>query len=182
MLSIVKLGWKPEDVVLLKRSKEDVQNVDHIIINHDIATVREFMFCKVRVWKGYFCNWLRKNWLTLTSFHQWTTTKHWIPPPFVPPTRISEKIFPLTCLIWNLAPPLPLPPPPLTKSVFSVIPFSSIGKAVAENLSPDQTILERFVFSFFQNAVKSLIRCIKWLKFDSHLPKKNLLFASLNAL
>ena len=74
------------------------------------------MFCKVMVWKGYFCNWLRKNWLTLTSFHQWTTTKHWIPPPFVPPTRISEKIFPLTCLIWNLA-----PPPPPWQSLFSVL-------------------------------------------------------------
>ena len=114
--------------MLLKRSKEDVQNMDHIIINHDIATVREFMFCKVRVWKGYFCNWLRKNWLTLTSFHQWTTTKHWIPPPFVPPTRISEKIFPLTCLIWNLAPPSPSPHPPW-QSLFSVLsPSVLLGK------------------------------------------------------
>ena len=41
MLSIVKIGWKPEDVVLLKRSKEDTKNVDHMMINHDIATVRE---------------------------------------------------------------------------------------------------------------------------------------------
>ena len=38
------------------------------------------------------------------------------PPPFVPPTRISEKIFPLTCLIWNLA-----PPPPPWQSLFSVL-------------------------------------------------------------
>ena len=56
ILSIVKIEWKPEDVVLLKRSKKDIKNVDHMMINRDIATVREFMFCKVRVWKGYFCN------------------------------------------------------------------------------------------------------------------------------
>ena len=48
------MGWKPEDVALLKRSKKDIKNVDHMIINHDIATVREFMICKVKVWKGYF--------------------------------------------------------------------------------------------------------------------------------
>ena len=55
-LSIVKLGWKPEDVVLLKRSKDDIKNGDHMMINHDIATVREFVFCKVKVWKVYFYN------------------------------------------------------------------------------------------------------------------------------
>ena len=48
-MSILKIGWKPDDAVLLKRSKEDIKNVDHTMINHDIATVREFMFCKVRV-------------------------------------------------------------------------------------------------------------------------------------
>ena len=36
---------------------------------------------KVRVWKGYFCNWLRKNLLTLTSSPHWTTIKYWPPPP-----------------------------------------------------------------------------------------------------
>ena len=40
-LSIVKIGWKPEDIVLLKRSKEDIKSVDHMMINYDIATVRE---------------------------------------------------------------------------------------------------------------------------------------------
>ena len=59
-----------------------------------IATVRELMFCKVSVWEGYFLNWLRKNWPTLTSSPQWTATKYWIP-PFYPPTRISEKIPPI---------------------------------------------------------------------------------------
>ena len=31
----------PEHVVLLKRIKEDIKNVDHVMINYDIATVRE---------------------------------------------------------------------------------------------------------------------------------------------
>ena len=46
-LRIVKIGWKPEDVVLMKRSKKDIKNGNYMMINHDIATVREFMFCKV---------------------------------------------------------------------------------------------------------------------------------------
>ena len=67
------------------------------------STVPEFMFCKVRVWKGYFCYWLRENWPTLTSSAHRTTTKFWIPPFFVPATRISRKILPpLTCFLWNL--------------------------------------------------------------------------------
>ena len=41
-LSVVKIGWKPEDVLLLKRSKEDIKYVDHMMINHDLTTVREF--------------------------------------------------------------------------------------------------------------------------------------------
>ena len=80
--------------MLLKRSKEYIKNVDHMVINHNIATVIEFIFCKMRVWKGYFCNWFRKNWPTLTSSPHWTTTKYWILPFLVPPTRISEKIPP----------------------------------------------------------------------------------------
>ena len=57
---MVKLRRKREDGALLKRSKKDIKNVDHMMINHDTlenvtTTVREFMFCKVRVWKGYFC-------------------------------------------------------------------------------------------------------------------------------
>ena len=93
--------------MLLKRSKEYIKNVDHMVINHNIATVIEFIFCKMRVWKGYFCNWFRKNWPTLTSSPHWTTTKYWILPFLVPPTRISEKIPPppLTCLVWNRGSP-----------------------------------------------------------------------------
>ena len=41
ILSIVKIRWKLEDIVLLKRIKEDIKNVDHMMINHDIAAVRE---------------------------------------------------------------------------------------------------------------------------------------------
>ena len=93
ILSIVKIEWKPEDVVLLKRSKKDIKNVDHMMINRDIATVREFMFCKVRVWKGYFCNWLRKNWPTLASSPHLTTF------PQLNMSRLKS------------CPPLPAPPP-----------------------------------------------------------------------
>ena len=73
------------------------------MISHDIATVREIMFCKVRGLERLFlqlimgefrlivklllsmrkpncqCS-LRKNWPTLTSSPHWTTTKYWIPP------------------------------------------------------------------------------------------------------
>ena len=64
------------------------------------------MFCKMRALKSYFCNWLRKNWPTLTSFPHLPITKHWLSPLFVPPTRISEKNSPpLICLVWNLGPP-----------------------------------------------------------------------------
>ena len=44
-MSKVEIGWKPGDVALLKRSKEDIKNADHMMINHKIAAVREFMFC-----------------------------------------------------------------------------------------------------------------------------------------
>ena len=51
---------------------------------------------KVRVWKGYFCNWLRKNLLTLTSSPHWTTTKYWPPPPFLfPLLQFQKKIPPI---------------------------------------------------------------------------------------
>ena len=52
------------------------------------------MFCKVRPWKSYFCNWSKKNWPTLTS----STTE--LPqniesPLFVPTTRISKNFSPI---------------------------------------------------------------------------------------
>ena len=28
-----------------KRKQEDIKNADHMMVNHDIATVRDFMFC-----------------------------------------------------------------------------------------------------------------------------------------
>ena len=76
-----------------------MKNVDQMMINHDMllwknvaTTIREFIFCKVRVWKGYFCNWLRKNWPTLTSFPHWTTARYWIP-PFLFALLEFQKIF-----------------------------------------------------------------------------------------
>ena len=65
------------------------------------------MFCKVRVCKGDFCNWLRKNWPTLTTSPHWTITKYWIPPLFLfPVLEFQNKFNPLTCLVWNLGSPI----------------------------------------------------------------------------
>ena len=36
ILCIVKIGQKPEDVVLLKRSNKDIKCVDQMMINHDM--------------------------------------------------------------------------------------------------------------------------------------------------
>ena len=52
---MVKIEWKP-GCCAAEKMQERYKNVDHMMINHDIATVREFMFCKVRVWKGNFYN------------------------------------------------------------------------------------------------------------------------------
>ena len=35
-MSVVEIGQKTEDVVLLKGSKKDIKNVDQIMINHDM--------------------------------------------------------------------------------------------------------------------------------------------------
>ena len=83
----------------------------HIMwINHNIATVREFMFCKVRVWKGYFCNWLRKNWPTLTSFPHWTTARYWIPPFLLALLEFQKNFSPI-----NMSRLKSWSPPPLFK-------------------------------------------------------------------
>ena len=39
-LCIVKIGWKPEDVVLMKGSKKDIKNVDYMIINYMISNCK----------------------------------------------------------------------------------------------------------------------------------------------
>ena len=51
------------------------------------------MFCKVRPWKSYFCNWLKKNWPTLTS----STTE-------LPQNIESPLLFPLTEFQKNFPP------------------------------------------------------------------------------
>ena len=53
------------------------------------------MFYKVRVWKGYFCYWLWKNWPTWQVQPHWTTTKYWTPLFLSPLTRILKKIPPI---------------------------------------------------------------------------------------
>ena len=64
------------------------------MINHDIATVREFMFCEVSVWKVFFCYWLKKNWPTLTSSRT-ELPQNIESSLFILPTEISEKIPPI---------------------------------------------------------------------------------------
>ena len=63
---------------------------------------------KLRVWKDYyFCNWLRKNWQTLTSSPHWTTTKYQTPLFLFPLLEFQEKFPPInmSCLkSWS--PPL----------------------------------------------------------------------------
>ena len=89
--------------MLLKRSKKDIKNVDHMMINHDIATVREFMFCEVSVWKVFFCYWLKKNWqVRALNYHKILN------PPFLfSLLKFQKKFPPLTRLVWNLGlPPL----------------------------------------------------------------------------
>ena len=36
ILCTVKIGQKPQDVVLLERNKKDIKNKDHMMINHDM--------------------------------------------------------------------------------------------------------------------------------------------------
>ena len=66
------------------------------------ATARESVFCKVRIWKVYFCNWLRKNWPTLTS-----------PTPSPPKNyhKILNPPFLFPLLEFQKTPPPPPPPP-----------------------------------------------------------------------
>ena len=75
-----------------EKKQERYKNVNHMMTNHDIATVREFMLFTVRVSKGYFCYWLRKNWPILTNSPIELPQNIESPPLLVPPARISEII------------------------------------------------------------------------------------------
>ena len=62
---------------------------------------------KVRVWKGYFCNWLRKNWPTLTSSSHWTTSKYWLPPYLLPLLEFQKNLPPINIShLKSWSPPL----------------------------------------------------------------------------
>ena len=76
MLSIIKLECKPDDAMLLRGSNK-IKNVDCMMVNYDIAAVREFMFC---IWcqiimVRLFLQLIKKK---LTSFDKFPplTTKH----------------------------------------------------------------------------------------------------------
>ena len=104
---------KTEDIALLKRSKIDIKKVDQMINHamylweHVTATVREFMFCKVRVQKAYFCNWLRKNWPTLIKFPPLNYHKILNPPFLFPLLEFQNKKSPHYHVLSEILVPLP---------------------------------------------------------------------------
>ena len=109
-LRIVKIGWKPQDVVLMKGSKKDIKNGNYMMINHDIATVREFMFCKVGLCR-LFLQLIKEKLTNFNKFPPLNYHKILIPPPFFCPPYLNfrKKFLPLTCLVWNLVSPSPTP-------------------------------------------------------------------------
>ena len=62
-----------------------------MIVNHDIANVREFSVHDLKQkWKGYFCNSSRKNWQAPPLNNYKAFNSRFI----VPTTRTSAKISP----------------------------------------------------------------------------------------
>ena len=53
--------------------------------------------------KGFFCNWLGKNWSTSTSSPYWNTTQYWISPPSGVEGWTSNQIFKKGRLDWTSA-------------------------------------------------------------------------------
>ena len=81
--------------------------MDHMIVNCDMATVREFMFCTwpwIRM-ERLFLQLINKILTSLNKFPQGTTSEHWIPPPTIcsPPLKFQKKFLP-TNVPWNLVP------------------------------------------------------------------------------
>ena len=81
------------------RKQEDITNVDHMIVNDDIATVRDFMFCswpQIRMVKL-----IKKKLTSLDKLPTLNYSKFWIlsfcSPPLI---KTSEKIAPtnMSCL------------------------------------------------------------------------------------
>ena len=93
-LRIVKIGWKPQDVVLMKGSKKDIKNGNYMMINHDIATVREFMFCKVGLCR-LFLQLIKEKLTNLNKFPPLNYHKILIPPSiFLSPLLEFQKKVP----------------------------------------------------------------------------------------
>ena len=93
-LRIVKIGWKPEDVVLMKGSKKDIKNGNYMMINHDIVTVREFMFCKVGLCR-LFLQLIKEKLTNLNKFPPLNYHKILIPPSiFLSPLLEFQKKVP----------------------------------------------------------------------------------------
>ena len=66
------------------------------MVNHDLATVREFMFCtwsQIRI-ERLFLQLIKKKLTSVCKFSPTELPQNTESPPFVPPTKLSEK-FPL---------------------------------------------------------------------------------------
>ena len=73
------------------------------MVNHDIATVREFIFCtwpQIRMEK-LFLKLIKKKLINLDKFSPLNYHKNWIP-RFCPPLIFEKKSSPLTCIILHV--------------------------------------------------------------------------------
>ena len=96
------------------------------------------MFCKVRVWRGYFCNWLRKNWPALTNTELLQNIES---PLFVLPTTISDIISPInvSCLKSS--------PTPFIKGGWTIM----ITKIDYTNITKKSLIKQKKIVSFVKD-------------------------------
>ena len=78
------------------RKQEDIKNVDHMMVNYDIATVEEFTWPHIRM-ERLFLQFIKNKLSSLDKFRPLNYHK-----------TLNEKFPPLTCLVWIPA-PLPLP-------------------------------------------------------------------------
>ena len=97
------------------RKQEEIKNADRMLVNHVIAIVTEFIFCRwpQRRMERLFLQLAKKNLTSRNKLPCWTITKHHRTITkqfllFVPTTRTSETSPPLTWPIW-------IPGPPFTK-------------------------------------------------------------------
>ena len=75
------------------RKQEDIKNVDHMMVNYDIATVEEFTWPHIRM-ERLFLQFIKNKLSSLDKFRPLNYHK-----------TLNEKFPPLTCLVWIPARP-----------------------------------------------------------------------------